>query len=94
MEANMEAMKISNFGKLTVMPDGTVYANVNASPLGTIDDSLYSLVYKEFMEGKSWFKVRDEAPCIDCVYQWLCPSPSNYEKVVGRPNLCHITNNG
>lgn len=26
----------------------------------------------------------------DCIYQWLCPSPSNYELVIGQPNLCHI----
>ena len=83
-----QAFNIGDFGKLTVMPDGSVYANVNEPPLGTINDSPYSLVYKEFTEGKSWFKIRDEAPCNDCVYQWLCPSPSNYERAINRPNLC------
>jgi len=79
-----------DFGKLTIMPDGYVFANVNDPPLGTINNSPYSLVYREFTEGKSWLKIRDQAPCKYCIYQWLCPSPSNYETAIVRPNLCHI----
>jgi pseudo-rSAM protein len=85
-----QAFNIGDFGKLTVMPDGNVYANVNALSLGTIDDSPYSIIYKEFTDGQSWFKLRDQAPCDNCIYQWLCPSPSNYEIVFDRPNLCHV----
>ncbi|MDR1223231.1 MAG: TIGR04150 pseudo-rSAM protein [Tannerella sp.] len=87
-----QAFNIEDFGKLTVMLDGNVYANVNALLLGTIDDSPYSIVYKEFTKGQSWFKLRDQAPCDNCIYQWLCPSPSNYEIVFDRPNLCHVKN--
>jgi len=85
-----QTFNTGDFGKLTVMPDENVYANVNDAPLGTINDSPYSLVYKEFTEGKAWFKIREQAPCKNCIYQWLCPSPSNYETALGRPNLCHI----
>ena len=85
-----QALNTGDFGKLTIMPDGNVYANVNATALGTIDDSPYSIVYKEFMNGQSWLKVRDQTPCDDCIYQWLCPSPSNYETLIGQPNLCHV----
>ena len=85
-----QATNVNHFGKLTVLPDGTVYADVNQTSLGTIDDTVYSIVYKEFTEGKSWFRVRDFAPCKDCIYQWLCPSPSNYEIAIGRSNLCHV----
>jgi len=85
-----QATNIFHFGKLTVLPDGNVYADVNQPPLGTIDDTVYSIVYEEFTEGKSWFRVRNFAPCNDCVFQWLCPSPSNYEIVIGRNNLCHV----
>jgi pseudo-rSAM protein len=87
-----QAFNTGDFGKLTVMPDGNVYANVNVLSLGTIDDSPYSIVYKEFTNGQSWFKLRDQAPCDNCIYQWLCPSPSNYEIAIGRPNLCHVNN--
>ena len=89
-----QSLNIGNFGKLTVMPDGFVYANVNATFLGTIENSPYSLVYKEFTERKSWLAIRDQVPCKDCIYQWLCPSPSNYETVIGIPNLCRIIPNG
>ena len=85
-----QALNIGDFGKLIIMPDDVVYANVNKPSLGTIDDTPYSIVYKEFTEGESWFRIRDKAPCRDCVYQWLCPSPSNYEIIIDKPNLCHI----
>lgn len=87
-----QAFNTEDFGKLTVMPDGKVYANVNALSLGTIDDSPYSIIYKEFTNGQSWFKLREQAPCNNCIYQWLCPSPSNYEIVIDRSNLCHVKN--
>jgi len=87
--ANM-ALNIHAFGKLTVMPDGKIYANVNNAPLGSIGDPIYDLIYKEMTEGQSWLYVREMKPCCDCVYQWLCPSPGNYEKVIGKHNLCHV----
>ncbi len=85
-----QSLNILNFGKLTIMPDGTVYANVNYEPLGLIDDTVYSLVYKEFAEGQSWLQIRNQVPCANCIYQWLCPSPSNYETAIGQQNLCSI----
>lgn len=85
-----QTLNTNDFGKLTIFPDGLVYANVNMEPLGTIENTVYSLVYKELTKGKSWRRIRDMKPCSDCLYQWLCPSPSNYELVIGRPNLCHV----
>ena len=85
-----QAMNIENFGRLVVMPDKKVYANVNMPPLGVIEDSPYTIVYREFMDGKSWFDLRNHEPCDKCIYQWLCPSPSNYEIVIKRSNLCHV----
>jgi pseudo-rSAM protein len=52
----------------------------------------HEIVHKEIDNGKSWFRIRNQAPCNDCVYQWLCPSPSDYEIAIGRQNLCHINN--
>jgi pseudo-rSAM protein len=85
-----QSLNINDFGKLTIIPDGKVYGNVNIKSLGTIHDTPYSLIYKEFTEGKSWLRIRDQKPCTECIYQWLCPSPSNYEIAIGKPNLCHI----
>jgi len=86
-----QAMNIHDFGKITIKPNGDAHANINYPPLGNIfTHSIYEIVCKEIEEGKSWFRIRNHAPCNDCVYQWLCPPPSNYEKVIGHPNLCHI----
>jgi len=83
----------ADFGKLTVMPDGKIYANINHEALGTIDDDIRKLIYNELVSGKSWLRTRNQKPCVDCVYQWLCQSPSNYEIAIGRSNLCHVKNN-
>lgn len=85
-----QTLNIFNFGTLFIKSDGIVYANVNDKPLGTIDESPHNLVYRELTERKSWLGIRDKKPCCDCVYQWLCPSPSNYEMVMDKFNLCHI----
>lgn len=85
-----QVLNTNDWGKLTILSDGTIYANVLDRPIGRIDDDIRLLVYKEMTEGKSWFRIRDQKPCCDCVYQWLCPSPSNYEMVLNKSNLCHI----
>ena len=85
-----QALNTNDFGKLTITADGKVYANPHFSPLGTTDDDIRLLVHKEMIAGTSWRRIRDMQPCCDCVYQWLCPSPSNYELAIGKPNLCHI----
>ena len=84
-------LNMEYFGKFHIVPSGDVYSNFYAKPIGTLDDSLKELVYKEIKDGKSWRKTRDKVePCKDCVYRYLCPSPSNYELVIGHHNLCHI----
>lgn len=86
-----QAMNLYDFGKITILPNGDVYANLNHPLLGNIyANNIHEILYKEVEEGKSWFRVRNQAPCTDCVYQWICPSPSNYEIAIGRPNLCHV----
>src|SRR5690554_661048 len=83
-------LNVNHFGKLTILPDKKVYASVNENPLGNIKATIYDILFKEMTKGHSWLKVRNKRPCNKCVYQWLCPSPGNYEKVIGKPNLCHI----
>jgi pseudo-rSAM protein len=85
-----QALNTNDFGKLIVMPDGKIFANLYHPPLGTIGDDIRELVYKEMDKGTSWRRIRDMKPCCDCVYQWLCPSPGNYELAIGKPNLCHL----
>ena len=52
--------------------------------------SIHEIVYNEIEKGKSWLRIRNQFPCDNCVYQWICPSPSNYEIAIGRSNLCHV----
>ncbi|WP_276805556.1 TIGR04150 pseudo-rSAM protein [Bacteroides stercorirosoris] len=86
-----QKMNSYSFGIFTIMPDGNVYANINAVSLGNIHrDSLLQLIYKEMLTNTAWFKIRDSEPCSDCLFQYLCPSPSNYEAIIGISNLCHV----
>jgi pseudo-rSAM protein len=79
------------FGSLTVLTNGDVHANVNRDKLGNVEtDSILDLINKEMTANTAWRQIRNEAPCSGCLYQYLCPSPSNYEKAIGTPNLCHV----
>ena len=84
--------KINNidFGRITILPNGAIYANVNHPPIGDLRDKIHDVLYNELKFGRSWLQIRDMEPCCHCVYQFLCPPPSNYELVIGRPNLCHV----
>jgi pseudo-rSAM protein len=83
-----QAINTNFFGELTLMPDGTVYTNVNLPSVGTVNDSIYDIVRKALNKDEAWLYLRDKAPCSHCLYQWLCPSVSNYEIVMNRMDLC------
>ena len=77
-----------SFGTLQILPGGDISGGNKV--IGNIKDSLYDVVYREMTEGDSWFHIRDQKPCCDCCYQWLCPSPSRYESVLNKLNLCNV----
>ena len=81
-----------NFGRLLVFPGGQVYANVNDPVLGNIGkDSIYNLLSKELLGGKSWRKIRRNVkPCKSCLFSNLCPPISNYNIVTKRYNFCKV----
>lgn len=88
--ANM-TLNTTDFGKLTVLSNGDIQANPNFPKLGNVKtDTIRATILKELAQGKSWFRIRNQKPCSDCIYQWLCPPPSNYEIAIGRSNLCHL----
>lgn len=79
------------FGTLYILPNGTIKANMNTPALGNIaTDRLLDVVYKELIDNTAWRTIRDSKPCNKCVYQFLCPAPSDYERIIGQRNLCHI----
>lgn len=79
------------FGQLTLLPNGLIYANVNHPSIGSVDSSIDEILSRGIDRNHSWRMIRCASPCSDCVYQFLCPSPSNYELTIGRANLCHVT---
>lgn len=79
------------FGSLFIFPDGTATANLNAIPIGNIkNNTILELIYKELLDNTAWRKIRDSQPCTECLYQFICPAPSNYEFIIGKSNLCNV----
>lgn len=86
-----QKMNTNFFGKLFVFPNGNVYANINSRAIGNIHkDMILDIVNNEMRINTAWRKIRDTAPCLNCLYQFICPSPSNYELVIGKANLCSV----
>lgn len=85
-----ESINIFDFGKLYIMPDGKIYSNMCGSAIGTILDTPKDVIYKELTEGRSWLNTRVKSNCNKCVFKLLCPSPSNYETLLGC-KLCTIS---
>lgn len=87
----LQALNTNDFGKITILTNGKVYANVNEKPLGNIQDNLKGMLCEELEKGTSWRRTRyNLEPCSQCRYKLICPSPSNYELAIGKNNLCHI----
>lgn len=79
------------FGVLNILPSGSIKANLCTCELGNIyKNTIIEAIYEEMKKNTAWRKIRDAEPCDKCLYQYLCPSPSNYELVIGKPNLCHV----
>ena len=88
-----QAINIEAFGNLTVMPDGRIYSEVTAPALGTVEDSIYDLLIRELQNNYAWRKVRNSEICKNCIYQWLCPSPTSYERAAGKETVCTLREN-
>ena len=87
-----QVLNTNYFGELTIKANGAVHANPYMPPLGTIKDPINNMLCKELSGSSSWLKIRDMQPCCSCIYQWLCPSPNDFELAIGKPNLCHLSN--
>jgi pseudo-rSAM protein len=80
------------FGHIYINHNGEVKSNPNnKNLLGNIStNTFYQLIAEELIHNHSWKKTRTKSPCNKCLYQFLCPPPSNYEYALKRNNLCHI----
>ena len=87
----LQELNTYNFGKITLMPNGKIYADVNKEPIGNIKEPIGNVLSKEMISGDSWRYTRYQVePCNQCCFKLICPSPSGYESVIGKPNLCHV----
>jgi pseudo-rSAM protein len=87
----LQELNIHHFGKITLMPDGKVYADINKGAIGNIREQTGDILCRELVNGDSWRYTRYRTgPCNQCRFRLICPSPSSYESVIGKPNLCHV----
>jgi len=85
------------FGKLILNCDKKLYSNFFTESLGSLNDFLDNkeVIINKLIDNKNsnWNKNKFKvAPCNKCIYNFLCTPLSNYEKVIGKNNLCSIIN--
>lgn len=86
-----QKLNANSFGSLYILPNGDIKANLNEDTIGHLDkDRIIDVINIEMMQNTAWRKVRSSEPCKDCVYQFLCPPLSNYERAINKQNLCHV----
>ncbi len=84
-----QALNTYSFGKLSLLPDGKVYAAVGREAIGDMDDTPYSLIVSEMDKNTAWRRTRDMSEgCRTCIYRYLCPSPSPYEEAMETVCIC------
>lgn len=84
-------LNINTFGSLHILPDGKVKGNLEANEIGNIlNQNITEIIFNELKTNTAWRQVRTAEPCCNCIFQCFCPSPSNYERVIGKANLCHV----
>jgi pseudo-rSAM protein len=80
------------FGKIHLFPNGDIKAHPSKDVIGNYEDeSIIQILEKEIVMNSAWRIVRNQTPCNECLYQFLCPSPSDYEWVMSRNNLCNVS---
>jgi pseudo-rSAM protein len=82
------------FGKIHLFPNGDIKTHPLKDVLGNCkQEPLVKILEKEMVVNTAWRVIREQTPCNDCLYQFICPSPSDYEWVMEKSNLCNINFN-
>lgn len=84
------SVNTGNFGRFFIMPNGKVYANMTCdTSIGDINYPIYDLITFELEYNTAWRRTRDVLnQCKNCLYRYLCPSPSVYEEVMKLDCIC------
>ncbi len=86
-----QKINVNYWGQLFVFPDGKVYPSPIKEPthcLGHISEPILPMIVKELRENHAWRRVRDNVLCNNCVFRWLCPSPTPFETLYDIPVVC------
>ena len=86
-----QAVNAKFFGNFYILPDQDVKANLNTDTVGNLKETPFiKLIQKELIDNSAWRTIRNHKPCSDCLYQYLCPPPSNYEYAMKRDTMCRL----
>lgn len=69
------------YGHLYIYPDGSICSSPMASPIGTISSLPKDVIHRAMDPESPWFMTRCRV-CGECLYKYLCPSPSILEEMV------------
>jgi pseudo-rSAM protein len=80
------------FGKLYISSSGEISSNIASPIIGKLGKtSINQIVLEEILNSRNWLSLRSNVePCKNCIYCDFCPPLSNYEKAIGKNNLCNI----
>lgn len=85
-----QVLNTVNFGKIYLLPDRKVYSDTGIlESVGSIDSSVYEIIDAELEKNHSWMRIRDAGKCKECLYRFLCPSPSRYERIMNMECICN-----
>jgi len=80
------------FGQIHIYPNGDIKAHPSKDDIGNCKkEHIVYIIEKELIKNTAWRVIRNDPPCCNCLYQFLCPSISGYEWVINKNNLCKIT---
>ena len=85
-----QSINSNYWGKLLINTKGLYFSRNDLPSIGNIHEDITTVIHRELSMKQSWFYIRNMEPCNNCIYQWLCPSPSDYELAIDKPNLCHV----
>ncbi len=85
-------LNILNFGRLFILPNGDIYANLYHNKVGNVyNNRLNEIIKQEISNSKSWLNVRRLVePCKNCVFEIVCSPISNYEYALKKIDLCNL----
>lgn len=67
------------YGNLFINPKGDIYTSYKFPSVGKYTDEVEVLLKNATDKNQAWHFIRNSGPCANCIYQWFCPSISDYE---------------